>query len=126
MAVLGVGVDVLRIERMRRELARDGAGFRDAVFTEREVAALDRGPSPERRFARAFCAKEALAKALGTGFAAGIRPLDLEVEIDPEGACGFRAFGSARERLIAIGAQRIRGAVADDGRLALAWVLIEG
>ena len=65
--IVGVGIDSLEVARMRRELAREGGGFRDDVFTPGEVADCAGAGDPGRHFAARFVAKEATLKALGTG-----------------------------------------------------------
>ena len=65
--IVGVGNDVLEVSRIRRELAREGRGFRDEVFTPREIAYCESKRYPARHFAARFAAKEACLKALRTG-----------------------------------------------------------
>ena len=75
---VGLGVDIVRIDRMRAVLERSPR-FRTRVFTEGERAYCDKTNQPEVHYATRFAAKEAVLKALGTGFSKGIAPADVEV-----------------------------------------------
>jgi len=73
--IIGVGVDLVSVRRMERSLQSAWARrFKERVFTREEMDACDAGPNPAQRYAARFAAKEALAKALGTGFTRGVTP----------------------------------------------------
>ena len=73
--ILGVGVDLVDVRRMERALnCRWGKRFVAKVFSEEEIAACRNAPQPAQGYAARFAAKEALAKALGTGFSRGVSP----------------------------------------------------
>lgn len=65
--LVGLGVDLVAVPRVRTELARDPVGFKNSLFTAREIAECDLGSRPAQRYASRFAAKEAFLKALGTG-----------------------------------------------------------
>ncbi len=76
--VIGLGTDILEIDRMRAAIQRPN--FMCRVFTPKEQAWLDgRGENRTQSAAGLFCAKEAIAKALGTGFQNGLRFCDIEI-----------------------------------------------
>lgn len=77
--ILGIGIDLLETERMRRALERSGERFVARVFTVDEAAYCRLQRRPEQRFAARFAAKEALLKALGTGWSRGIGWQEVEV-----------------------------------------------
>jgi holo-[acyl-carrier protein] synthase len=77
--ILGIGTDLVDIRRVERALARFGARFRDRVFTEIEQARAERHASPAAAYAKRYAAKEACAKALGTGFRGGVYWRDIGV-----------------------------------------------
>jgi holo-[acyl-carrier protein] synthase len=77
--ILGIGTDLVDIRRVERALARFGARFRDRVFTEIEQARAERHASPAAAYAKRYAAKEACAKALGTGFRRGVYWRDIGV-----------------------------------------------
>jgi holo-[acyl-carrier protein] synthase len=77
--ILGIGTDLIDIRRVERTLARFGARFRERVFTEVEQARAERNINPAAAYAKRYAAKEACAKALGTGFRQGVYWRDIGV-----------------------------------------------
>ncbi|MDP2181246.1 MAG: holo-ACP synthase [Actinomycetota bacterium] len=83
MSIRGLGVDIVEIDRMRDALRRHPQ-MRERLFSEDECAYCDKRNKPEIHYAMRFAAKEAVLKALGTGFA-GMRFRDVEVSRDDSG-----------------------------------------
>lgn len=78
--IVGVGVDLVAVDRMERLLnSRWAQRFVSRVFSEEEIAVCKRSPRPAQCFAARFAAKEALVKALGTGFTRGVTPAQIAV-----------------------------------------------
>jgi holo-[acyl-carrier protein] synthase len=109
MGVLGIGTDLCEVERMARELAREGGGFRDTVFTAAEIACCEAAVHPHQHFAGRFAAKEAVFKALASS---GVKALvwhEIEIVAGGSGEPQVRLHGStgclAGER--GVGAVRI-------------------
>jgi phosphopantethiene--protein transferase domain len=99
--ILGIGNDLCDIRRIARTLERFGDRFLDRVFTETERARAGRR-APEIRaatYAKRFAAKEACAKALGTGFSSGVFMHDLGVVNLPSGQPTLALTGGAARRL---------------------------
>jgi holo-[acyl-carrier protein] synthase len=92
--VIGIGVDLCEVERMRASLARTPT-LRDRLFTEDEQAYCERRPDPAERYAARFAAKEAVLKAMGVGVGA-CRWRDIEVIRADSGAPSLRLHGAAR------------------------------
>jgi holo-[acyl-carrier protein] synthase len=92
-AVVGLGVDLCEVDRMRRTLDRT-PGFADRAFTPAEQQYCRRARDPAERFAARFAAKEAVLKALGAGIGA-CRLTDIEVERAASGAPSLRLHGAA-------------------------------
>jgi len=84
--IQGVGVDVVDVERMRSILTDQGAALIDRVFTDTEVAYCQSKQNPEQHFAARFAAKEAVSKAMQTGWSGIFRWKDVEVVNEPSGA----------------------------------------
>ena len=77
--ILGIGNDMIDIERIKRSIARFGDRFLDRVFTATERAKSDRRTNPAASYAKRFAAKEACSKALGTGLRQGVFWRDMGV-----------------------------------------------
>jgi len=102
--IIGIGSDLCDIRRVEKVIARFGDRFLERVFTENERAKAMRRTEKLRAptFAKRFAAKEACAKALGTGFNAGVFMSDLGVVNQRSGAPGFVLTGGAAARLAAL------------------------
>jgi holo-[acyl-carrier protein] synthase len=100
--ILGLGSDLVDIRRIERTIERFGERFLDRVFTEAERRKCDRRANPAASYARRFAAKEACAKALGTGFRHGVFWRDLGVVNLPSGRPTMRLTGGALRRLTEI------------------------
>ena len=96
MATAGIGVDMLEISRMERVLART-PNFTRRVFTEEERAYCDKCARPAEHYAARFAAREAVVKALGTGFADGVGFRDVSVGRDDSGRPRAILTGRAEE-----------------------------
>ena len=94
MEVLGIGTDLCDVERMARELAREGGGFRDAVFTAGEIAWCESGPRPPQRFAARFAAKEAVFKALSPAALPALVWQEIEILADESGQAWVQLHGA--------------------------------
>jgi holo-[acyl-carrier protein] synthase len=97
--ILGLGSDLVDIRRIEQAIERFGDRFLDRIFTEVERARCDRQARPAEGYARRFAAKEAGAKALGTGFRDGVFWRDLGVVNLPSGKPSLRLTGGALRRL---------------------------
>ncbi len=93
---VGLGVDIVEIARVRRILERTPS-FRERVFSEEERAYCDATANPEVHYATRFAAKEAVVKALGTGFTRGIGVRDIEVRRNAKGRPSVVLSGRAKE-----------------------------
>jgi holo-[acyl-carrier protein] synthase len=124
--IVGSGIDVIEIARVDRALARHGGRFAARVFTLHERAACEGFARAAPHFALRFAAKEALMKAVGTGWAHGVRWADIEVVGSAEGeAPALRLQGRVAEIAAAKGAVRLHLALSRSRTHALAVVLCE-
>ena len=122
--LIGVGCDLCAVKRMARAI--DKAHFYERVFLEREREYLEsRGAGRAQSAAAMFAAKEAVAKALGTGFSAGVMPWCIEVTHEASGAPGIALHGAAAARLAAIGGARVLLSLTHEGGLAQAFAVIQ-
>ena len=121
---LGIGVDLCAVSRMERAIAKEH--FLSRVFTESERAYLQsRGRGAGQSAAAMFAAKEAVAKALGTGFAQGVMPWQIEVPHEPGGKPGVLLTGAARERFEQVGGREVLLSLAHEGDTAIAFAVIQ-
>jgi len=123
--ILGLGLDVAELDRIRAGLTRFGARFTERVLTEAESADMP-SAAPEAYVAARFAAKEACAKALGTGFADGVTFRSIEVRNLPGGAPSLLLHGRARERAEGLGVRRAHVSLTHGRDVAAAVVVLEG
>jgi holo-[acyl-carrier protein] synthase len=127
--IIGIGSDLCDIRRIEKTLARFGERFTHRVYTEGERRKSDRRAARAPSYARRFAAKEACAKALGTGLRRGVFWRDMEVVNLPSGQPTMRLTNGAAARLAAItppGHEAIvHVSLTDDPPLAQAFVIIE-
>lgn len=126
MPVRGIGIDVVKVERIVHALERFGARMEARLFTDAELAYCRAHKDPLPHLAARFAAKEAASKALGTGMSGGIGFKQFEV-IQPGGRVPLLAFhGPALERYHALGCTASHLSLSHDGGLAIACVVLEG
>jgi len=127
--IIGIGSDLTDIRRIEKTIARYGDRFLDRVFTPTERAKSDARAARAASYAKRFAAKEACAKALGTGLSEGVHWRDMGVANLPSGAPTMRLTGGAGARLAALlpagHEARILLTITDDYPLAQAFVIIE-
>ncbi len=127
--IIGIGNDIVRIDRIERTLERFGDRFVGRIFTDLERARCDRRLERAASYARRFAAKEACAKALGTGFRRGVYWKDLGVANLPSGQPTLQLTGGALSRLNALTPPGLRPAIhltiTDEPPLAEAFVVIQ-
>jgi holo-[acyl-carrier protein] synthase len=100
--VKGIGVDIIEIDRIRRSIERLGDRFLDKVYTPGEVLYCNGKAHRFQHYAARFAAKEALSKALSTGWAGEFRWKDVEVMNEPSGQPRFTLHGALCERLAGV------------------------
>jgi holo-[acyl-carrier protein] synthase len=126
--IVGIGTDLCDIRRIERTILRHGDRFVDRIFTPAERRLAEQRANPAATYAKRFAAKEACAKALGTGFREGVFFRDLGVINLPSGRPTMELTGAALCRLQAIVpagfAPHIDLAITDEYPLAQAFVVI--
>jgi holo-[acyl-carrier protein] synthase len=124
--ILGLGIDLVSVPRIREIRERHGERFLARVFTEAEAEECLRRKSPDEGLAARFAAKEAALKALGTGVSAGIGWRDVEVSTGASGAPELRLRNRALEGAGKLGATHWLVSLTHDGGYAGAVVVLEG
>ena len=126
--ILGIGSDLIDITRIERVLERHGERFVNRIFTDTERARAERRADRIETYAKRFAAKEACAKALGTGLRRGVFWRDMGVVNLPSGRPTMRLTGGALEVLRAMTPDGCRAqidlTITDEGALAQAFVVI--
>lgn len=120
--IRGVGLDIVEVERVRGVLDRHGDSFFDRVLTPGERAYCARFHDPAPSVAARFAAKEAVFKALGTGWSGGIRWTDVEVVRGETGPPRIELHGKAQE---VAGRSRIWLSITHEKTLAAAMAVLE-
>ena len=123
--IVGLGVDIAEIDRIEIAIGRHGQAFLDRVFTPGEIAYCERHKKKFERYAARFAAKEAAMKALGTGWASGVRWVDLEVVREEGGKPTMVLHGRAREIADTLGVKHISLSQTHSGNTAFAQVIFE-
>ena len=125
--LLGTGTDLVEIRRIEAAIARFGERFLARVFTPSEVAFCQRRQrSAGESFAARFAAKEAAAKALGTGIARGVHWREIEVRRDPGSRPTLHFSGRAALRAQQMGVTAAHLSLSHGRETAIAIVLLEG
>ncbi len=127
--IIGIGSDLIDIRRIEKSLERHGQRFIQRIYTEVEQARSEGRAGRVASYAKRFAAKEACAKALGTGLAQGVFWRDMGVVNLPSGKPTMALTGGAAARLAKILPQGHKAAIhltiTDDFPLAQAFVIIE-
>lgn len=126
MAVRGIGVDIVHISRIEQALSRWGDRFRRKIFTEKELLLARNRSRQGRFFALRFAAKEAFAKALGSGIRYPVRWRDVEIDSDHQGKPEIVLHGELKKWCKEHNIYRYHLSLSDDGDHAIAFVIIEG
>jgi len=124
--IVGLGIDLVDIRRMRRLHGRFGDSLARRLLAPCELAALADAADPARFLAKRFAAKEAAAKALGTGISAGVRFIDLRVERAAGCAPRMHLDGAARRHAEVRGVTRVHLSLSDEREHVAACVILEG
>jgi len=126
--ILGIGSDLTDVRRIEKVIARHGERFIARIFTEKERARAERKKNRVETYAKRFAAKEACAKALGTGMRRGVWWRDMGVVNLPSGRPTMQLAGGALLRLQAMTPPgheaRIDLTISDEGPMAQALVII--
>ena len=97
--IRGIGVDIIEIARIRKTVEESGSRFLDRIFTAHEIAYCTSRKNSHQHFAARFAAKEAVSKALATGWDASFRWRDVEVRNDAGGKPHVTLHGKVRDTL---------------------------
>ncbi len=124
--LIGTGVDLIEIERIARSIERYGIRFLHRVYTDHEIAYCSGKRASAESYAARFAAKEAGAKALGTGISRGVTWTEFEVGRAPGGRPVLELRGRAGHLAKELGVRTISLSLTHTASLAMATVMLEG
>jgi holo-[acyl-carrier protein] synthase len=123
--IVGSGVDLCEVARIRNAIERHGRRFLERVYTDREIAYAERKANLYERYAARFAAKEAGMKALGTGWRGGVKWRDFEVTNLASGRPTLHFHGRAAEYARKLGIENISLSITHTSEQAVAIVILE-
>lgn len=125
MAIKGIGTDIVEISRISRIFKKFPRGFAERILHPNELKVLKRHKSPKTFLAKRFSAKEAVAKALGTGIAKGVAFQDIEISNNEDGQPILTLHGKTLEIAQAKGITTYHISLSDERKYAIAYVILE-
>ena len=124
--ILGTGIDLAEVPRVRAAIERYGRRFIERIYTPAEIAYVERKANRYERYAARFAAKEAGMKAIGTGWRHGVRWQDFEVLNLPSGRPTLRLHGAAARVAERLGVRAISLSLTHTAQQGMAFVILEG
>ena len=123
--IVGMGVDIVEVPRIRAAIERFGDRFLHRLFTAAEIRYCESKANKFERYAARFAAKEAALKAIGTGLSRGISWQDVEVVREPSGRPTLSFRGKAAEFASRLGSRRSSVSLTHTEQTAFAQVILE-
>ena len=123
--IVGTGVDLAEVPRIRASIERFGARFIERIYTPAEIAYVERKANRYERYAARFAAKEAGMKAIGTGWRHGVKWQDFEVANLPSGKPTLRLHGVAARVADKLGVRNVSLSLTHTAELGMAHVILE-
>ena len=123
--IVGTGVDLAEVDRIRAAIERHGNRFIERIYTPAEIAYVERKANRYERYAARFAAKEAGMKAIGTGWKHGVRWQDFEVKNLPSGRPTLQFHGVALQFADSLGVRNIALSITHTAVQAMAIVILE-
>ncbi len=122
--IKGIGIDLIETARVSEKIAKD-SGFMEYVFSENEIAYCESKTNKSEHFAARFAAKEALLKALGTGFPGGLALNEIDITSDDSGKPEFHFHGESARAILEFNIGNIHLTLSHLKDIACAMVVIE-
>ena len=123
--IVGTGVDLAEVSRIKASIERFGEKFVRRIFTDAEIAYVERKANKFERYAARFAAKEAGMKAIGTGWKRGVTWHDFEVANLPTGKPTLRLHGVAAEVANGLNVKNVALSLTHTAVLGMAHVILE-
>ena len=123
--IVGTGIDIAEVPRIREVIERHGERFLKRIFTEGEIQYCESKANRVERYAARFAAKEAGMKAIGTGWKRGVRWQDFEVKNLPSGRPTLQFHGVAAQIANSLGVRNIALSLTHTAEQGMAIVILE-
>ena len=126
MSLIGIGTDIVQIDRIRSSIDKHGINFAKRILHPNELAIFTDRNHDIAYLAKRFAAKEALAKALGTGIAQGVSFVDIETNNDAQGKPELLLHGKTQSKAKELGVKESHLSLSDEKEYAVAYVVLTG
>jgi holo-[acyl-carrier protein] synthase len=123
--IVGTGIDIVEINRIKRSIIKYSDRFKNKVFTQREIDYCHSQADPAKHFAARFSVKEAVLKCFGTGMAGGILWKDVEVDNKKSGQPTLNLYGKGKELFNQLNIKHIHISITHDKSYAVAHAIAE-
>lgn len=124
MILLGIGVDMVEVARISKALDRNGQTFARRILSVDEFEQFSDAKSPNSFLAKRFAVKEAVAKAIGTGFSQGVSWTDISLDHNELGRPIVKLQGKARQRLEELGGSEALVSLSDEAGFVIAYAQV--
>jgi holo-[acyl-carrier protein] synthase len=125
VSIFGIGIDIVQIDRVQRSVEKHGEIFAKKILHNNELAIFNQHQHPHRYLAKRFAAKEAFAKALGTGIVEGVTLPRIEIVNDSDGKPALVLHGATEVMVKNKGVKSMFLAITDEQDYAVAQVVLE-
>ncbi len=125
MAIIGIGTDIVKISRINKVFKKHPRGFPERILHPNELQVLATHKTPKTYIAKRFAAKEAVAKALGTGIAEGVGFQEIEVSNNNKGQPVLTLHGKTLQLAQKLGVTRTFISLSDEKKYAISYVILE-
>jgi holo-[acyl-carrier protein] synthase len=122
--ILGIGTDLIEVDRVAKEFARD-IGFKEEIFGQSEIKYCEQKKFSAENYAARYAAKEAFFKALGSGWRYGMRFKEIEIVNDDVGKPELLLSGKAKQFTENLRVSKIHVSLSHEKKLATAFVILE-
>ena len=122
--IIGIGCDILEVQRIQKAI-ENNPSFCDKLFTPAEIEYCSRKANSYQSYAVRFAAKEAVMKALGTGWSEAVTWLDIEIVVSEKGSPSIVLFGAAKEITDKLQISNIHLSLSHEKNYAIAFVILE-
>ena len=124
MSLVGIGTDIIQIDRIRNSIDRYGVSFAKRILHPNELTVFMDRNDDIAYLAKRFAAKEALAKALGTGIAQGVSFTDIETRNNAQGKPELFLHGKTQDKADQLGVRKSHLSLSDEKEYAVAYVVL--